>query len=223
MVTPRSTETWPSSGCSSPVIMRNSVVLPAPLGPTRPTFSPRCIAADASMKTICLPFCLPIFSRRIMLFQRENSARLLRERPLDHRGRVNASVVDVAGACGFMGSKRVAPPFPPMSAISSGLSASKARTGSAMGNAEKNARGVGAGGKWLLCAAKCDQMPNHYYFTVRSCISNQRLRRVHIGGRGRRVQRYKIVACAQDDVRVFADLLPEAGDIVTAGIGMDVV
>jgi cell division septation protein DedD len=40
MVTPRSTETCPSSGCSSFMIMRNSVDLPAPLGPTRPTFSP---------------------------------------------------------------------------------------------------------------------------------------------------------------------------------------
>src|SRR5258708_39055525 len=40
MVTPRSPATCPSSGCSSPVIIRNSVVLPAPLGPTMPTFSP---------------------------------------------------------------------------------------------------------------------------------------------------------------------------------------
>ena len=30
----------PSSGSSSPTIMRKSVVLPEPLGPTRPTFSP---------------------------------------------------------------------------------------------------------------------------------------------------------------------------------------
>ena len=44
--------------------MRNSVVLPAPLGPTRPTFSPFCSAADASMKTICLPFCLLMLSSR---------------------------------------------------------------------------------------------------------------------------------------------------------------
>ena len=34
------TETSPSSGASSPTIMRKSVVLPDPLGPTRPTFSP---------------------------------------------------------------------------------------------------------------------------------------------------------------------------------------
>ena len=36
-------------GRSWPVIMRNSVVLPAPLGPTRPTFSPFWSAAEASM------------------------------------------------------------------------------------------------------------------------------------------------------------------------------
>src|SRR4051812_2195804 len=66
MVTPRSTATWPSSGASSPVIMRNSVVLPEPLGPTRPTFSPRCSAAEASMNRRWWPFCLEMLSRRIM-------------------------------------------------------------------------------------------------------------------------------------------------------------
>src|SRR5665213_2907427 len=66
MVTPRSTATWPSSGCSSPVIIRNSVVLPDPFGPTRPTFSPLWSAADASMKRIWWPFCLLMLSRRIM-------------------------------------------------------------------------------------------------------------------------------------------------------------
>ena len=66
MVTPRSTATWPSSGCSWPVIIRNSVVLPAPLGPTRPTFSPFWSAAEASMKRIWWPFCLEMLSRRIM-------------------------------------------------------------------------------------------------------------------------------------------------------------
>src|ERR1041384_3925271 len=66
MVTPRSTATCPSSGRSSPVISRNSVVLPEPFGPTRPTLSPFCSAADASMKTIWWPFCLLMVSRRIM-------------------------------------------------------------------------------------------------------------------------------------------------------------
>ena len=40
MVSFRGTVTSPSSGTSSPTIIRKSVVLPAPFGPTRPTFSP---------------------------------------------------------------------------------------------------------------------------------------------------------------------------------------
>src|SRR6202008_1691235 len=66
MVTPRSTATWPSSACSSPVISRNSVDLPAPLGPTSPVFSPFWSAAEASMKRIWWPCCLLTLSRRIM-------------------------------------------------------------------------------------------------------------------------------------------------------------
>src|SRR5262245_52803464 len=66
MEMPRSAATWPSSGCSSPDIMRNSVVLPAPLGPTRPVFSPFCSAAEASMKRIWWPTCLETLSRRII-------------------------------------------------------------------------------------------------------------------------------------------------------------
>jgi len=49
---PGSTVTWPSSGCSSPAIMRKSVVLPAPFGPTNPTFSPVLSWNDASIKRI---------------------------------------------------------------------------------------------------------------------------------------------------------------------------
>src|SRR3954462_4952108 len=66
MVTPRSVETWPSSGGSWPVIIRNKVVLPDPLGPTRPIFSPFWSAAEASMKRIWWPFCLLTLSRRII-------------------------------------------------------------------------------------------------------------------------------------------------------------
>ena len=44
MVMPASTVTWPSSGCSWPAIIRKIVVLPAPFGPTSPTFSPFWIA-----------------------------------------------------------------------------------------------------------------------------------------------------------------------------------
>jgi hypothetical protein len=46
--------------------MRNSVVLPAPFGPTRPTFSPLVRAAEASTKRSWWPFCLEMLSRRIM-------------------------------------------------------------------------------------------------------------------------------------------------------------
>src|ERR1700730_1053942 len=66
MVTPRSTATWPSAGWSSPVIIRNSVVLPAPFGRPRPAFSPFWSAADASMKRIWWPCCLLTLSRRII-------------------------------------------------------------------------------------------------------------------------------------------------------------
>src|ERR1700742_4849135 len=65
MLTPRSTETCPSSGDSSRMMRRKMVDLPAPLGPTSPTFSPRWIAAEASTKRICGPCCLEIWSRRI--------------------------------------------------------------------------------------------------------------------------------------------------------------
>ena len=65
MVTPRSMETWPSSGSSSRVMRRKSVDLPAPLGPTSPTFSPRVIVAEASRKRIWCPCCLAMASRRI--------------------------------------------------------------------------------------------------------------------------------------------------------------
>src|SRR5579864_3411816 len=60
------TETSPSSGVSSPTTMRKSVVLPAPLGPTRPTFSPGFNWKEASTKINCLPYCLWIFAKEIM-------------------------------------------------------------------------------------------------------------------------------------------------------------
>src|SRR5262249_48733604 len=55
------TDTSPSSGDSSPTIMRKIVVLPDPLGPTRPTFSPGFSWNEASTKRICFPYCLLIF------------------------------------------------------------------------------------------------------------------------------------------------------------------
>src|SRR6185437_8910486 len=60
------TETSPSSGSSSPMIMRKSVVLPAPFGPTSPTFSPGFNWNDASTKTSCLPYCLLMLERAII-------------------------------------------------------------------------------------------------------------------------------------------------------------
>ena len=60
------TETSPSSGCSSPVIIRNSVVLPAPFGPTRPTFSPGLSCIEASTKRIWRPYCFEMLVRVIM-------------------------------------------------------------------------------------------------------------------------------------------------------------
>ena len=40
--------------------MRNSVVLPEPFGPTSPTFSPGLSWNDASTKSTCRPYCLPM-------------------------------------------------------------------------------------------------------------------------------------------------------------------
>src|ERR1700732_1489176 len=58
-------ETEPSSGSSSPTTMRKRVVLPAPLGPTRPTFSPGFNWKEASTKINCLPYCLLILEKEI--------------------------------------------------------------------------------------------------------------------------------------------------------------
>src|SRR5260370_33326488 len=61
------TETAPSSGVSSPTTIRNSVVLPAPLGPTSPTFSLGFNWNEASTKSNCLPYCLLMFEKEIIL------------------------------------------------------------------------------------------------------------------------------------------------------------
>src|SRR5688572_27894540 len=60
MVSLFGTDTSPSSGDSSPTIMRKRVVLPAPFGPTRPIRSPGLSWNDVSTKRICLPYCLLI-------------------------------------------------------------------------------------------------------------------------------------------------------------------
>src|SRR5579883_151774 len=66
MVSRFGTETSPSSGSSSPTIMRNSVVLPDPFGPTSPTRSPGFNWNEASTKTSCLPYCLWMEEREII-------------------------------------------------------------------------------------------------------------------------------------------------------------
>src|SRR5512133_4025265 len=48
------------------MIMRKSVDLPAPFGPTRPTFSPGLSWKSASMNRTCLPYCLLTLENEIM-------------------------------------------------------------------------------------------------------------------------------------------------------------
>ncbi len=60
------TETSPSSACSSPVIIRKTVVFPAPFGPTRPAFSPGLSWKEASRKRIWRPYCFPTAENAIM-------------------------------------------------------------------------------------------------------------------------------------------------------------
>src|SRR5206468_3377331 len=66
IVTRFGTDTSPSSGVSSPTIMRKSVVLPDPFGPTRPTFSPGLSWKEVSTKRTCLPYCLLMRENEIM-------------------------------------------------------------------------------------------------------------------------------------------------------------
>src|SRR5438067_13046760 len=56
----------PSSALSSPLIMRKSVVLPAPFGPTSPAFSPGLSWKEASTKTTWRPYCLLTSENAIM-------------------------------------------------------------------------------------------------------------------------------------------------------------
>src|SRR5688572_8169074 len=68
MVSRFGTDTSPSSGLSSPVIIRNKVVFPAPLGPTSPIFSPGLSWKDASTKSTWRPYCLLIRENAIIPF-----------------------------------------------------------------------------------------------------------------------------------------------------------
>src|ERR1700744_2554582 len=88
------TDTSPSSGSSSPIIMRKRVVLPAPLGPTRPTFSPGLSWKDASTKTSCLPYCLLMLEREII--GHEPSSGMRPERHIGPRMNTNKSASVIA-------------------------------------------------------------------------------------------------------------------------------
>ncbi|MNT00866.1 hypothetical protein D3C72_1353110 [compost metagenome] len=59
--------TVPSSGFSSRLIMRKMVVLPAPLGPTRPTRSPGLIWKLLPLKRYFLPWNLSTLLKAITL------------------------------------------------------------------------------------------------------------------------------------------------------------
>src|SRR5258706_11476953 len=56
----------PSSADSSPAIIRKSVVLPAPFGPTSPAFSPGLSWKEASTKMTWRPYCLLTEAKEIM-------------------------------------------------------------------------------------------------------------------------------------------------------------
>src|SRR5947207_4607153 len=60
------TVTVPSSVLSSPAIIRKSVVLPEPFGPTSPAFSPGLSWNEASTKTTWRPYCLLTPANEIM-------------------------------------------------------------------------------------------------------------------------------------------------------------
>src|SRR4029450_2393557 len=64
-VTPLSRGTRPSPGSSTPPRMRQRVVLPAPLGPTRPIRSPRPTRHEQSWRSAWPPYPLETDSRAI--------------------------------------------------------------------------------------------------------------------------------------------------------------
>src|SRR5438105_3458234 len=60
--------TWPPSEAISPIVIRKLVVLPAPLGPSRPTTSPSLTWKSTPLTTWRLPyhFCKPRTSSNAM-------------------------------------------------------------------------------------------------------------------------------------------------------------
>src|SRR5262245_3963495 len=66
MLNRRGTVTSPSSGVSSPTIIRKTVVFPAPFGPTRPARSCGFSWNEASTNRTCLPYCLETLANEII-------------------------------------------------------------------------------------------------------------------------------------------------------------
>src|SRR5690349_12984989 len=92
------TETVPSSGASSPTTIRNIVVLPAPFGPTSPTFSPGFNWNEASTNSNCLPYCLLMFEKEIIL-EEQLTARCLFQCSPARKLAVNANHHEEGGDC----------------------------------------------------------------------------------------------------------------------------
>src|SRR5512136_575343 len=69
--------TWPASTSISPMRMRQRVVLPAPLGPTRPTRWPRVMCHVRSRNTVWAPNDLLASSSWIMIRARVRSGEVL--------------------------------------------------------------------------------------------------------------------------------------------------
>src|SRR5512139_670245 len=107
------TDTSPSSGDSSPVIIRKMVVLPAPLGPTRPTFSPGLSWNEASTNRTWRPYCLLILDREIIVrrsaYHDRLDARCQRARV--HGGSVSAGFTVRGATCSvrWLGEPLLAP------------------------------------------------------------------------------------------------------------------
>src|SRR5678815_420373 len=87
------TDTAPRSSDCSPAIIRKMVVLPAPFGPTRPTFSPGLSWKEVSTKRTCRPYCL-----------------LMRER---ESTRIQVYSPDLAAPCTLRVSMERSSPFEP--------------------------------------------------------------------------------------------------------------
>src|SRR5579864_5547 len=78
--------------------MRNSVVLPDPLGPTSPTFSPAFNWNEASTKSNCLPYCLLMFEKEIIL-KEQLAVLCLFQCSVDRKLPANGRILDYWRVC----------------------------------------------------------------------------------------------------------------------------